>query len=76
MLQERGATIGVYDPQGRKRAQPLLPHVIWCNSVLEDAVAKRCGLFKIPGPPLKNCYPTRLVGHRLERVPEPNLVGQ
>ncbi len=37
MLQERGATIRVYDPQGRSQAEPLLPHVTWCNSVLEAA---------------------------------------
>ncbi|MGA9268312.1 MAG: UDP-glucose/GDP-mannose dehydrogenase family protein [Rhodomicrobium sp.] len=37
MLQERGATVRVYDPQGRKQAEPLLPHVVWCKSVLEAA---------------------------------------
>jgi UDPglucose 6-dehydrogenase len=37
MLQERGATVRVYDPQGRKQADPLLPHVVWCKSVLEAA---------------------------------------
>ncbi len=37
MLQERGATVRVYDPQGRKQAEPLLPNVVWCGSVLEAA---------------------------------------
>ena len=31
MLQERGATVRVYDPQGRQQAEPLLPHVVWCE---------------------------------------------
>jgi UDPglucose 6-dehydrogenase len=39
MLQERGATVRVYDPQGRKQAEPLLPGVVWCGSVLEAADA-------------------------------------
>lgn len=37
MLQERGATVRVVDPQGRKQADPLLPGVIWCDSALEAA---------------------------------------
>jgi UDPglucose 6-dehydrogenase len=37
MLQERGAAIRAYDPQGREQAEPLLPGVIWCQSVLEAA---------------------------------------
>ncbi|MGO8955236.1 MAG: UDP-glucose dehydrogenase family protein [Rhodomicrobium sp.] len=37
MLQERGATIRAYDPQGRKQAEPLLPGAVWCESVLEAA---------------------------------------
>ncbi len=37
MLQERGAAIRVYDPQGKKQAEPLLPGVTWCESVLEAA---------------------------------------
>ncbi len=37
MLQERGAMVRAYDPQGRKQAEPLLPGVIWCASVLEAA---------------------------------------
>ncbi len=37
MLQERGAIVRVYDPQGRKQAEPLLPGVNWCASVLEAA---------------------------------------
>ena len=35
MLQERGATVRVFDPQGRKQAEPLLPGVVWCDSTLE-----------------------------------------
>jgi UDPglucose 6-dehydrogenase len=37
MLQERGAAVRVYDPQGRKQAEPLLPGVVWCASALEAA---------------------------------------
>ncbi len=37
MLQERGATVRAYDPQGRKQAEPLLPGVTWCEGVLEAA---------------------------------------
>ncbi len=37
MLQERGAAIRVYDPEGRKQAEPLLPQVTWCETVLEAA---------------------------------------
>jgi UDPglucose 6-dehydrogenase len=37
MLQERGAVIRVYDPQGRHQAEPLLPNVQWCESVLDAA---------------------------------------
>lgn len=37
MLQERGAQIRAYDPQGRKQAEALLPNVEWCRNVLEAA---------------------------------------
>jgi UDPglucose 6-dehydrogenase len=37
MLQERGATVRVYDPQGRTQAEPLLPNVFWCANVLDAA---------------------------------------
>ncbi len=37
MLQERSARIRAYDPQGRRQAEPLLPGVTWCESVLEAA---------------------------------------
>ncbi len=37
MLQERGATVRVCDPQGRRQAEPLLPDVVWCESALEAA---------------------------------------
>lgn len=37
MLQERGAHIKAYDPQGRKNAESLLPGVGWCDSAM-DAV--------------------------------------
>ena len=37
MLQERGATVRSFDPQGRKHAEPLLPGVVWCKDALEAA---------------------------------------
>jgi hypothetical protein len=35
MLLERGATVRVFDPQGRTHAEALLPGVVWCDSTLE-----------------------------------------
>jgi UDPglucose 6-dehydrogenase len=35
MLQERGATVRAFDPQGRKQGEPLLPGLVWCESALE-----------------------------------------
>jgi UDPglucose 6-dehydrogenase len=35
MLQERGATVRAFDPQGRKQGEPLLPGMIWCESALD-----------------------------------------
>ena len=43
MLQERGATVRVFDPQGRKQAEPLLPGAVWCDGAL-DAVNGADGL--------------------------------
>jgi len=37
MLQERGAVVRAYDPQGRKQAQPMLPGVEWCDGALQAA---------------------------------------
>jgi UDPglucose 6-dehydrogenase len=37
LLQERGATVRVYDPQGREQGAELLPGVTWCDSPLEAA---------------------------------------
>jgi UDPglucose 6-dehydrogenase len=37
MLQERGATVRGFDPQGRKQGEPLLPGLIWCESALGAA---------------------------------------
>jgi UDPglucose 6-dehydrogenase len=37
MLQERGATVRAYDPQGRKHGEALLPDVVWSDSALEAA---------------------------------------
>ena len=37
LLMERGATVKVFDPQGRHQAEPLLPGVTWCENAL-DAV--------------------------------------
>ena len=34
MLQERGATVRAYDPQGTGNAQDLLPGVTWCDGAL------------------------------------------
>ncbi len=34
MLQERGASVRVYDPEGRKQAEPMLPGVLWCEGSL------------------------------------------
>lgn len=35
MLQERGAMLRIYDPEGRKNAEPLIPGVNWCDTALE-----------------------------------------
>ncbi len=35
MLQERGATVKAYDPQGRKQAEPMMPGVEWCASAID-----------------------------------------
>ena len=37
LLQERGATIRIYDPQGRKQGEPLLPGVTWCENAAQAA---------------------------------------
>jgi len=37
MLQERGAHVKVYDPQGRTHGEKLLPGVKWCANPLEAA---------------------------------------
>lgn len=37
LLQERGATVRVYDPQGRQHGEELLPGVTWCDSPLDAA---------------------------------------
>lgn len=37
MLQARGATIKVCDPQGRENGEELLPDVVWCSSAVEAA---------------------------------------
>jgi UDPglucose 6-dehydrogenase len=37
ILQQRGATIRAFDPQGRKQAEASLPGVIWCESALDAA---------------------------------------
>lgn len=37
MLLERGATVRVADPEGRKQAEPLLPGVKWCANAMEAA---------------------------------------
>lgn len=35
MLQERGAIVRAFDPEGRKQAEPMLPGVVWCENTLE-----------------------------------------
>ncbi|MDX2259256.1 MAG: UDP-glucose/GDP-mannose dehydrogenase family protein [Hyphomicrobiaceae bacterium] len=35
LLQERGAMLKVYDPQGRKHGEPLLPGVTWSKGTLD-----------------------------------------
>jgi UDPglucose 6-dehydrogenase len=37
MLQERGAKVRAFDPQGEKHAAAMLPGVTWCKSALEAA---------------------------------------
>jgi len=37
MLQEKGASVRVYDPHADETAEQLLPGVTWCGSVLEAA---------------------------------------
>lgn len=37
MLLERGAQVRVFDPQGRKQAEPMLPGVVWCQGALDVA---------------------------------------
>ncbi|MAI48459.1 MAG: UDP-glucose/GDP-mannose dehydrogenase family protein [Hyphomicrobiaceae bacterium TMED74] len=34
LLQERGATVVVYDPQGRAHGEELLPGVTWCSDAM------------------------------------------
>ena len=59
MLQERGATVRVYDPQGRRHGEALLPGVVWCDSALEAASGAD----------------VLVVAHRVERVPRPRSQG-
>lgn len=35
MLQERGASIRVYDPQGRRHAEPLMPGLVWASDSID-----------------------------------------
>jgi UDPglucose 6-dehydrogenase len=37
MLQEKGATVRAYDPQGQKHGAPLLPGVVWTDNALAAA---------------------------------------
>ena len=37
MLQEKGASVRIYDPHARENAEEFLPGVIWCGSALEAA---------------------------------------
>ncbi|MBA4173220.1 MAG: UDP-glucose 6-dehydrogenase [Hyphomicrobium sp.] len=44
MLQERGATIRAFDPQGKKHAEGMLPGVHWCDSSLDAVDGSDCVL--------------------------------
>lgn len=35
MLQERGATVKAFDPQGRKHAEAMMPGVVWAESAMD-----------------------------------------
>ncbi len=37
MLQEKGATVRAYDPQGEKHGKPMLPGIIWCQDAADAA---------------------------------------
>jgi UDPglucose 6-dehydrogenase len=37
ILQQKGATVRAYDPQGRRQAEPMLPGLVWCQDPM-DAV--------------------------------------
>ncbi len=37
ILQQKGATVRAYDPQGRRQAEPMLPGLVWCQDAM-DAV--------------------------------------
>ena len=37
ILQEKGASVRIYDPHADATAEELLPGVIWCGSALEAA---------------------------------------
>ncbi len=37
MLQEKGATVRAYDPQGERHAKPMLPGVTWCDDATDTA---------------------------------------
>jgi UDPglucose 6-dehydrogenase len=37
MLQERGAIVRAFDPQGQKQAEPLMPGIVWCKNALDAA---------------------------------------
>lgn len=37
MLQERGAIVRAYDPQGQKHAESMLPGIVWCANALDAA---------------------------------------
>lgn len=37
MLQERGATVRAFDPQGRRHGEALLPGLVWCANALDAA---------------------------------------
>jgi UDPglucose 6-dehydrogenase len=37
ILQQKGATVRAFDPEGRRQAEPMLPGLIWCTDAIDAA---------------------------------------
>lgn len=37
ILQQKGATVRAFDPEGRRQAEPMLPEIVWCKDALDAA---------------------------------------